>query len=788
MPLAIGQFLQARYRILGLLGQGGMGAVYLAEDTRLPGRRCAIKENVPDPTATPQTLAQLRQQFLAEASILSRLDHSNLPKVSDYFTQANNEYLVMDYVEGENLQSVLDRTLQQTGRPLPEHFVLPWIDQVLDALEYLHGQQPYAIIHRDIKPSNIILTAQGKVKLVDFGLVKLLDPLRPGTATVVKGFGTPEYAALEQHAQGAYGHTDARTDIYALGATLYHLLTGAAPPDAVRLAVNPVSLTPPRQANPALSAAGEAAILKAMAVRPDQRFQTAREMRLALPGAGSGGQPLPSSTKGRLPGWVVGAAAGASLVTMIFLVVQTRGPRPPSAGTPVPAPAIASAATLTSTPTPLPTEEPTLLPTLAPTREPTVATPTPQETPTVSSGYPGTYTLTGPEGGVLTFKLADNGFVRASIDYPDGTPSTVISGTWQANADGGVTATLTQQDGQTFEPQDLQVTLDTTSDELVLQAAGGDELRLARVGSKPATMPAETTTVTPTVTMTTTDTSMLSLGIGSIMVSEKDGIQMVYVPAGEFTMGSPDGQGSDDEYPQHTVSLYAYWIDKTEVTAAQYGRCVESGTCSAPDTGGSCTYGDGGKSDHPINCVDWNQAEAYCRWSNRRLPTEAEWEKAARGTDGRVYPWGDSFDGSKVNFCDTNCSYGWKDTSANDGYHETAPVGSYPAGVSPYDALDMAGNVWEWVADWYDGAYYASTPLENQTGHGTDSMRVLRGGSWVNVAYDDRSTSRYRSAPDDRYVFIGFRCARSPWSWDAGSLDRKDAEAARGRSVKVIGD
>lgn len=147
MSLITGQVLQGTYRILGLLGQGGMGAVYIAEHTRLVGRRFAIKENVPDPIADPRVLAQLRQQFYAEARVLASLDHPNLPKVSDYFALGGNEYLVMDYVEGENLQQVPVQHLLQHGIPLPENLVLDWADQVLDALEYLHSQQPYTIIH-----------------------------------------------------------------------------------------------------------------------------------------------------------------------------------------------------------------------------------------------------------------------------------------------------------------------------------------------------------------------------------------------------------------------------------------------------------------------------------------------------------------------------------------------------------------------------------------------------------------------------------------------------------------
>jgi len=253
-----------------------MGSVYLAKDLRLEERRCAIKEQVPDPNVTPKALTQLRQQFHIEARTLAKLDHANLPKVSDYFSYAGNEYLVMDYIKGKDLENAL----QKFAGPLPERPMLEWAIQVLNALEHLHKQDP-PIIHRDIKPANIILTRQGEVKLVDFGLVKLLDPSNPRTVTIMRGMGTPEYTPLEQYASNS-NHTDGRTDIYAFAATLYHLLTGVAPPDAPQRVIDATLLIPPRQHNPALSKNTEAIILKGMSIAPEARFQTAKLLRDAL--------------------------------------------------------------------------------------------------------------------------------------------------------------------------------------------------------------------------------------------------------------------------------------------------------------------------------------------------------------------------------------------------------------------------------------------------------------------------------------------------------------------------
>ncbi len=276
MPLQTGQVLQRRYHIIRLLGQGGMGSVYLAKDLRLEERRCAIKEQVPDPNVTPKALTQLRQQFHIEARTLAKLDHPNLPKVSDYFSYAGNEYLVMDYIEGKDLESAL----QKFGGPLPEQPMLGWAIQVLNALEHLHKQDP-PIIHRDIKPANIILTRQGEVKLVDFGLVKLLDATNPRTVTIMRGMGTPEYTPLEQYASNS-SHTDGRTDIYAFAATLYHLLTGMAPPDAPQRVIDPSLLILPRKHNPTLSQNIETIILKGMSIAAEDRFQSARLLRDAL--------------------------------------------------------------------------------------------------------------------------------------------------------------------------------------------------------------------------------------------------------------------------------------------------------------------------------------------------------------------------------------------------------------------------------------------------------------------------------------------------------------------------
>jgi serine/threonine-protein kinase len=223
---------------------------------------------------------------------------------------------------------------------------------------------------------------------------------------------------------------------------------------------------------------------------------------------------------------------------------------------------------------------------------------------------------------------------------------------------------------------------------------------------------------------------------------------MVYVPGGTFQMGSTDSDlnAQADEKPQHAVTLDAFWLDQTEVTNAQYNRCVEAGRCQASAYANDTTWNG---ADYPVVGVSWNDATAYCQWAGGRLPTEAEWEYAACGPENHLYPWGNEFDPAKLNA-----------TGKEDGFENTAPVGRYPAGASWVGALDLAGNVWEWVNDWY-GPYPAAAQT-NPTGPDSGASRVLGGGSSYNDGGDVRGAGRYFNGPDGRYSDIGVRCVVSP--------------------------
>jgi serine/threonine-protein kinase len=314
MTLPSGKILRQRYRIEKLLEEGGFGAVYQAWDMTL-ARHCALKENL-------ETSSEAQRQFEREAKILADLSHPNLPRVIDHFiVPGQGQYLVMDLVEGQDLQAMLD----DRGGPLPEAQSLDWIQQVCGALDYLHSQAP-AVIHRDIKPANIRITPDKRAMLVDFGIAKFYHP---GLKTTLGARAvTPGYSPQEQYGQGT---TDARTDIYALGATLYTLLTGEEPPESIQRNLGAL-LRPPRAINPAVSLATQQAVLKAMEMLPDQRFQTAAEFKAALRGGMAGAKtpaqppapPVQRPAPTPLPGKPLPAPRRVATAAIVPTVAQRR--------------------------------------------------------------------------------------------------------------------------------------------------------------------------------------------------------------------------------------------------------------------------------------------------------------------------------------------------------------------------------------------------------------------------------------------------------------------------------
>ena len=268
-----GEVLQNRYLIKKIIGRGGMGSVYLADDTLLKGRQCALKEVEYDRSLDAAMIKEAQDQFMREATILARLDHPNLPKVSDFFTIESCDYLVMDYVPGEDLRTIILQA-KHNETFLPVSDIRSWAQQLGDALDFLHKQDP-PIVHRDIKPSNLKITPNGFLKLVDFGLVKIMIP-DDVTITVIQGQGTAIYTPLEQY--GGDGiHTDVRSDIYSFGATLYHLATNTQPADARDRFLQPDKLIPPSEINPAISSQMEKAIFWALQLHPDDRPQTVKQ-------------------------------------------------------------------------------------------------------------------------------------------------------------------------------------------------------------------------------------------------------------------------------------------------------------------------------------------------------------------------------------------------------------------------------------------------------------------------------------------------------------------------------
>ncbi len=570
--------------------------------------------------------------------------------------------------------------------------------QVAEGLAYAHER---GVVHCDLKPANILFAADGTAKVADFGIAHVSDQMLSRSWMTPAGFvaGTLPYMSPEQ-TDGV--RDDPRVDLYALGAVLYRMLTGRTYIDFDQ--------------------------------RDTPRATAENVQRIC------GQQPLPPSAAApwqHIPAW------------LDAVVLKALAKRPEDRY----ASADAMRAALLRRDTVAAAEPPKAVPT-APVKAP------PARRPAVMPGAPARSVrqpMTEKQRRTLIGSLAGvAGVLLLALVIGLGV---MLGGGGQATPTSPLAAGVAQTATRTLEPT-RPLPPSTTGTALL----------------PTDTPPPATTPVLPSATRIGPTAPPRALNAGATQTRAKDGAVMVYVPAGEFLMGSTDAEINAvltrcshckreyfaDELPQHTVYLDAFWIDRTEVTNAQYSKCVDAGTCRAPTAcdWGDPTYGDASKADHPVVCVSWDDARTYCEWAGARLPTEAEWEKAARGTDGRLYPWGNTFDGSALNFCDRNCELFWKDTSAEDGYARTAPAGHYPAGASPYGALDMAGNVWEWVNDWYDENYYSRSPDRNPTGPDSGEERALHGGSWGDYWYHTRAAHRHGHGVDPtfRSNYIGFRC------------------------------
>jgi formylglycine-generating enzyme required for sulfatase activity/serine/threonine protein kinase len=733
--------LQNRYRIVRELGHGGMGTVYEAVDQRV---NCivALKET------TAGNDGEAKRAFEREASLLANLRHSSLPKVMDYFTEDEGDFLVMEFIPGYDLAELLE----SRESPFPQSQVLRWAIELLRVLEYLHKQEP-PILHRDIKPSNLKLTKNGEVFLLDFGLAKGALGQMPTLAASrsVRGY-TPIYASLEQ----IHGHgTDPRSDLYSLGATLYHLLSGVPPVDApTRFHVvedgdaDPLPLI--QKVNPQASSNVAGVIHQAMALRRKDRPISAAEMSRALRNAAEEDeresaeeeyrraeargherkeqrrraaevaatrpdedqrreQPRPP-VKERHSGLTT-ADFVSSDVEALLKAEQLEAPKR----------AEAEDARLQAEERRREEEKARGETAQRARREQARAEQArpkeeeaPREPPVIQS------TIPAPPG--ATIPAAE--FVAPPQKHSQPAIKTIPAPPPEKLKTDRDSAAIADR----AAPKAVGAKRNFVIAACVLIAIVGAIVIWSLQGSDSTS----TTNLSLSNTQANSDATSSSL-------SNNAPAGMVYVPGGTFMMGRDDG----DEYerPAHEVTVRPFFIDIYEVTNEEYAKFVKATNHKVPQTWTNGTYGSG-DARKPVTGVTWDDANDYARWSGKRLPTEEEWEFAARGTDRRRYPWGSDWRNGFAN--------------ANNVRSQTADVGTY-TGASPYLAYDMVGNAWEWTAS--DMAAYPGGKLPEQPAMNT---KVLRGGSFESKMNQATVTYRYgwRAREEITYAQAGFRCAK----------------------------
>lgn len=802
-----------QYELRELLGRGGMGAVYRAYQRTL--KRAVAVKVLPAALAAD---ADFVARFTREAETAASLEHPHIIPVYDYGVESGTSYIVMRLLSGGTLA---DRMAQReaSGAPLPSPGeIARLLSQLASAFDYAHQQ---GVIHRDIKPSNIMFDTHGNAFLVDFGIAKLLEHTSALTATGAV-LGTPLYMAPEQWRAE---QPVPATDQYALGVTIYQLLTGQVPFQAP----TPYGLmhkhlhempTPPHVLRPHLPPSLAASLERALAKSPGERFPsvTAFAQTFERAAAGEAGEdtqfltrplegrppvlvstpsPPPSAAfappaareagrppgRGRAPlvwGAVIVLVIALAAAGVLFLggdgeeKAPSATPSPTQvAAAPTESPTRAGGLTILGTDTPTappasmtPVESPTraggltILSTDTPTVPPATATATPSPTAsateTPSPTLTPSATLTPSHTPEPTATFTPTATDTATPDFAATTEALVAERLTQTAQSWTSTSTPTDTATPDFA---------ATVEAMAIAAMTATAAAWTDTPTPTATLtPAPTATPSATPTPIPTDTPPPTAGpvifppppgatplpVGSAntawvpVVGDYRGMALVGVPPGCFMMGSDEGDA--DEKPVRRICLSAYWIGQTEVTNAQYAACVSAGACAPPRD--RTAFDNPALADHPVTWVSWFDAAAFAEWIGAALPTGAQWEFAARGPQSWTYPWGNDPPVCALANLE-RCTSG------------TSPVGAYPAGASWVGALDLAGNAWEWVADYYGRDYYATLTdgTLDPLGPPFGDMHNVRGSSWENEARYARAYYQGGNYPDYAINVLGFRIA-----------------------------
>ena len=712
-----------RYELRGELASGGMATVHLARQLGAAGfaRIVAVKRLHERFARDPEFVAM----FLDEARLVGRIRHPNVVQTLDVVQEKSDEggtelFIVMEYVHGDSLVRLVQKTRKERALvPLPIASAI--MVGVLHGLHEAHEAtsetgEPLGIVHRDVSPHNVLVGIDGVARVLDFGVAKAEERMSSTGEGKVKG--KLSYMAPEQIA-GAED-IDRRTDVYAAAIVFWELLTtqrlfyGGNEAATIKLVLD-ANVAAPSTLNPEVPPALDAVVRRGLARDRGRRYATASAFAQAI------AEAVPPATATELGAWVRRTAQeDLELKTKLIAAIESRGVAKSKSEAAKSLEAVGKTQVAADAPTS--PKRPALVPPAA--LQKTVPLPPSFRAPSAP-----------PPALKSTQLMPETTGTRTTAAMPPAPP-----------------------------PRRAPTAL------VVLGAALGV---LVVLGGAIAVV---TMKKRPQAPVAATDSSA-----DAVAPSCPEG--MVLAPAGQFFMGSDDH--SSAEKPAHKVVLSAFCIDRREVTVAAYKACSDRGACRrlATETAiddlsakqkrlfdALCNVNDESRAEHPANCVDWDHAKAFCEARGARLPTEAEWEYAARGPEQRMYAWGEAAPDAKLlNGCGVECVKWLKSKgeaplkplhAADDGWPTTSPAGAFPAGASRIGAEDLQGNVWEWVADFY--ALYNQGDETDPAGPESGRDRVIRGGAWDSTSAEWlRATYRSPRLPSTRSHVIGFRCARS---------------------------